>query len=114
MKKVFFSLCLGMSCILSAQDPTATQQIMQQQFQELIQLDAQIEGLIKQRLELQQQLIEHKERQETAIRPRVDLRQEDAISTIIQEIQACDQKIQMLQEQRTQVLINLQPSIPSP
>jgi iron-sulfur cluster repair protein YtfE (RIC family) len=103
---------LTSSCIflfaISAYGDQAQQQAMQQAYEKLVQIDGQIESLVKQKLQLKAEVAQHMERENTSIRPRVDRRQEMQIQELSQQIQALSQEIAELDEKRSTILLSLQ------
>ncbi|MBP9842144.1 MAG: hypothetical protein KBC64_06960 [Simkaniaceae bacterium] len=83
------------------------QQAMQQIYEEFVQIDARIERLVKQKLQLKAQVAQHKEREETSIRPRVDRRQNMQIEELSQQIQELSQQISTLDAKRSSLLTTL-------
>ena len=84
------------SAIIQA-DPAAMQQMMQQKYEMLLTVDKQIENLVQERMMLQSEMAQHMEREETSIRPRVDLRQEEAMGHIRTQIQDINTQLSQLE-----------------
>lgn len=88
-------------------DPSQ-QQAMQQAYENFVQIDRQIESLVKQKLQLKAEVAEHMEREDASIRPRVERRQNAQIGELSQQIQSLSQRISELEEKRSTILLSLQ------
>lgn len=107
--RIFLLVCLSIfSLAIKTYGDAAQQQAMQQSYETLVQLDAQIEGLVKQKLQLKVEVAQHMERESTTIRPRIDRRQNTQIEGLSQQIQALSQQITELDTKRSSVLLSLQ------
>lgn len=101
--------CLG-SLTLQADDNSSSsnqQQQAQAAIQQLIQVDEQIENLIKQKVQLKEEIAAHTERGSTGILPGVGRRQSREIGELMQEMQGLNQQIMSLEEKRSQILLAL-------
>lgn len=104
------SLCFCFaSFALHADDGSSStkQQQAQAAIQQLIQVDEQIENLIKQKVQLKEEIAAHSERAETGILPGVERRQRREIGDLMQEMQTINQQIMALEEKRSQILLAL-------
>ncbi|MBM3197785.1 MAG: hypothetical protein FJZ58_00830 [Chlamydiae bacterium] len=103
--KTLLSLLICTGTLLA--DDSSMQQQMEQKYQMLVNLDEQIEGIVKQMLQLEGQIAQHMQREETAIRPMVDLRQQEAIAGLKQQLQGLGAQLQQLEGQRSALLLTL-------
>lgn len=108
MKRVLFCFGLSCMCLAFADNASSAGQVMQQKYQQLIEVDEQIENVVKERMQLQVEAAEHMERGDTAILPGVERRQSDAVSELAQQIQAYNQQLQALESKRSQILLSMQ------
>ena len=104
---LLMSWCLFSFGIKAYSDPSP-QQAIQQAYEELVQIDAQIENLLKQKLQLKAEIAQHRQREETSLRPRVERRQNEQIENLSQQIQSLSQQISELDGKRSTILLNLQ------
>lgn len=81
---------------------------MKQAYAEFVQIDAKIEALLKQKLELKAEMAQHLGREETAIRPRVEMRQNEEIEALSHQIQTISYELAQLEQKRSSILITLQ------
>ncbi len=101
-----FLLCT--LCVFSLARAYADQTSQQELYQEFVQIDAQIESLLKQKLGLKAELAQHVQREQESIRPRVDRRQDAAIEDLSQQIQSLSLQIEELDEKRSNILLRLE------
>ncbi len=88
MKAFLLLSCCVFSFAVGVYGDQSQQQAIQQAYEEFVQIDAQIESLVKQKLQLKAEVAQHMEREETSIRPRVDRRQNEQIEGLSQQIQS--------------------------
>lgn len=107
--RILFSSLFLFSCALCAYgDQSSQQQAMQEAYQQFIQVDEQIENLVKQKLQLKAKVAEHMERGSTGLLPGVGRRQSAEAGDLSQQIQALSQQITQLEEKRSDLLLSLQ------
>jgi hypothetical protein len=100
----FLGIFSLMTCGYGDQSP---QQAIQKSYEEFVQINAQIEALLKQKLQLKAELAQHRERENMSVRPRVDRRQNMQIEELSQQIQSLSQQISTLDAKRSSLLISL-------
>lgn len=104
----FLSLFLCIfSFAIGAYGDQSQKDAMKQAYEEFVQLDSKIENLVKQKLQLEAEIAQHTEREDSSIRPRVDRRQNQEIQELSQQIQSLSQQISELDKKRSSILQNL-------
>jgi hypothetical protein len=88
-------------------DSSSEQQAMQAAYQQFVQVDEQIENLLKQKLQLKAEAAQHMERGSTGVLPGVGRRQSREVEGIMQQIQSLSQQITELEEKRGTILLGL-------
>ena len=107
----FLSLFLGTFCfVVGAHADQSKQDAIKQAYQEFVQIDAQIENLVKQKLQLEGEVAQHTEREDSTLRPRVERRQSQQVQQLSQQIEALSQQIIELDKKRSSILENLNQS----
>jgi hypothetical protein len=102
-------LCLGMVFFgIGAHADQAQEQAMQQAYEEFVQIDAKIEGLVKEKLHLKGEIAQHKERESSSIRPRVERRQNSEIEGLLEQMQTITQQISELEAKRSSLLMSFE------
>jgi predicted nucleic acid-binding Zn-ribbon protein len=106
MKKISF--LIPILCLTSMiYGDNSSQEIMRQQFERLVEIDKQIEGLTKQKLEYKAEIAQHLERGSTGILPGVGRRQSREVESLMQDIQNTNQQIVGLEKQRQDIMMAL-------
>lgn len=104
--RIFLSLFLCVFSLAFADDSSKEQE-MQQAYTEFVQLDAQIEGLLKQKMDIEGEIAQHVQREESSPRPRVDRRQGQEIQGLVQQLETTVMEITKLDQKRALILQNL-------
>lgn len=89
-------------------DSSATQEMIQSKLTQLEQVDRQIEGLVKQRVQLKAEVAADIERGANSILPREARRSDRSAEETAQQVQSLNQQIEGLEAQRQAILSSLE------
>jgi seryl-tRNA synthetase len=108
MKTLALSLFLSLAGTSIYADESAKKQEIEMQLENLVLVDRQIEGLVKERIELKAKAEEKMERGADSILPREAKRAAREVEEMQGKIQEMSTKLQELENKREQILLSLQ------
>jgi predicted nucleic acid-binding Zn-ribbon protein len=102
-----FCFCFGFLALQADESSSNNAAAAQAAYQQLVSVDEQIENLVKQKLQLKEEIAAHTERGSTALLPGAGRRQDREIEELMQQMQTLNQQMMSLEEKRSQILLAL-------